>query len=119
MAPLAEPNDVRKKIEQDHLCAADLGTTMLASPPLAGKALSRDGSDSAHGHRELNSMVFAIAEHGCRKSFWRLYDLTSARLFGIICRINRERGEAEEVLQETYVKVWSRCGQFEDRKSVV
>lgn len=39
---------------------------------------------------------------------------TRGRLFtcGIVLRINDDRGEAEEVPQETYVKVWYQCSQF-------
>ncbi len=43
---------------------------------------------------------------GDRVAFDRLYDLTAAKLFGICLRVLDNRGEAEEALQEVYVKVW-------------
>ncbi len=60
---------------------------------------SGDPKRAPLGESELNSLVTAVAEHACRASFSRLYELTSSRLFGIIHRIIQDLGEAEEVLQ--------------------
>ncbi len=48
-----------------------------------------------------------------RLAFTALYDGTSPKLFGICLRILRDRGRAEEALQEAYVKIWQRAGQFD------
>lgn len=64
---------------------------------------------------ELAALIHAVRQ-GCRPSFARLYALTSPRLFGMILRINRDRADAEELLQEVYVKVWDRCAQFDAGK---
>lgn len=64
---------------------------------------------------ELPALLLKIGG-GCRVSFERVYRLTSHRLFGIVLRITRDRREAEEVLQEVYVKLWQQCGQFDARK---
>ncbi|CAN5277029.1 sigma-70 family RNA polymerase sigma factor [soil metagenome] len=64
---------------------------------------------------EITDLLVASAT-GCRESFGRLYELTSARLFGVVVRLNRDRGEAEEVLQDVYVKVWFQRGQFDAGK---
>lgn len=37
-----------------------------------------------------------------------VYDLTSAKLFGVCLRILVTRQEAEDVLQEVYLAVWAR-----------
>lgn len=53
-----------------------------------------------------------VSEHlsqialGDRDAFRRLYDATSPKLFGICLRILKERTEAEDALQEIYVKIW-------------
>jgi RNA polymerase sigma-70 factor (ECF subfamily) len=49
---------------------------------------------------------------GDRHAFERLYRETSAQLFGLVLRIVRDRDLASEVLQEGYVKIWHRAGDF-------
>ncbi len=48
-----------------------------------------------------------------RAAFEQLYRRTSARLFGLCVRMMRERGEAEEVLQEAFISVWRRAGGYD------
>jgi RNA polymerase sigma-70 factor, ECF subfamily len=49
---------------------------------------------------------------GDRVAFRRLYELTSPKLFAVCLRILRDRGEAEDALQEVYVKVWGNASRF-------
>jgi RNA polymerase sigma-70 factor (ECF subfamily) len=42
-----------------------------------------------------------------------LYDRHNRLLFGIILRIVRDRAEAEEVLQEAFVRVWTRAELYD------
>ena len=71
--------------------------------------------ESTHPDEELTALLLAVRA-GCRPSFARLYGLTSPRLFGIVLRVNTDRADAEDVLQEVYVKVWNRCAQFDANK---
>lgn len=48
-----------------------------------------------------------------RAAFSELYGLTSAKLFGVALRILKDRAEAEEALQEVYVKVWQRADRYQ------
>ena len=47
-----------------------------------------------------------------RAAFETLYARTSSKLFGVCIRILQDRGEAEEVLQETYLKIWHNADRY-------
>jgi len=47
-----------------------------------------------------------------RAAFDTLYRETSAKLFGVCLRILNDRGEAEEALQEVFVKIWTKADRF-------
>ncbi|WP_193337991.1 sigma-70 family RNA polymerase sigma factor [Devosia beringensis] len=47
-----------------------------------------------------------------RAAFRVLYERTSAKLFGVTLRILKDRSEAEEALQEVFVKVWQRADRY-------
>jgi RNA polymerase sigma-70 factor, ECF subfamily len=50
---------------------------------------------------------------GERAAFSTLYQLTSAHLLGVILRINGDRAQAEDVLQEVFMNVWRAAQSFE------
>jgi RNA polymerase sigma-70 factor (ECF subfamily) len=47
-----------------------------------------------------------------RAAFDSLYRATSAKLFGVCLRVLNDRAEAEEALQEVFVKVWTKADRF-------
>ncbi|WP_137150035.1 sigma-70 family RNA polymerase sigma factor [Devosia sp. FKR38] len=47
-----------------------------------------------------------------RAAFRTLYERTSAKLFGVTLRILKDRSEAEEAVQEVYVKIWQRADRY-------
>lgn len=47
-----------------------------------------------------------------RGAFDALYRQTSAKLFGVCLRVLNNRAEAEEALQEVYVKIWNKADRF-------
>ncbi|MCL3883025.1 sigma-70 family RNA polymerase sigma factor [Marivita sp. GX14005] len=47
-----------------------------------------------------------------RRAFGKLYDRTSAKLFGVCLRVLNDREEAEEVLQEVFVTVWNKADSY-------
>jgi RNA polymerase sigma-70 factor (ECF subfamily) len=53
------------------------------------------------------------AAEGDRAAFRALYEATAPKLFGVVLRIVRNRQVAEEVLQETYIKIWQRAERFQ------
>ena len=46
------------------------------------------------------------------RAFAELYAASSAKLFGVILRVPRDREQASEVLQEVYLRIWQRAGDF-------
>jgi RNA polymerase sigma-70 factor (ECF subfamily) len=60
--------------------------------------------------------LLALTAGGDRAAFRSLYDRSASRLFAVCLRITRDRSLAEDVLQETYVRVWERSRQFDPRR---
>lgn len=50
------------------------------------------------------------------KSFTILYDNYSKSLFGVICNLVRNTEEAEDVLQEVFVKIWKNIDSYDESK---
>ena len=72
-----------------------------------------DWSDRSH---EL-SRLLARAGLGDRAAFATLYERTSSHLFAVVLRINRDRAQAEDILQEVYVNVWRAASGFDAAQS--
>jgi RNA polymerase sigma-70 factor (ECF subfamily) len=60
---------------------------------------------------DLVALLAAVAK-GDQLAFERLYAATRAKLYGVILRILRRPDLADEVMQETYLKIWNAVGQF-------
>ncbi|MBS0516114.1 MAG: sigma-70 family RNA polymerase sigma factor [Proteobacteria bacterium] len=67
-----------------------------------------------HDADELRTLLAAVA-NGDAAAFERLYRATAAKLFGICLRMLAQRSDAEEVLQEVFVTVWRKAGQYDAR----
>lgn len=61
---------------------------------------------------ELVWLLGAVAR-GDEGAFERLYDATRAKLYGVLLRILGKPALAEEVMQETYLKVWKIADDFD------
>lgn len=62
-------------------------------------------------NNEMAGLINRVAI-GDRQAFTDLYRVTSPKLFAICLRILKDRGEAEEALQEVYIKVWQKAKSF-------
>lgn len=49
---------------------------------------------------------------GDREAFRSLYTETSAKLFGVLLRLLKNRHDAEDALQMVYVKIWQKAPAF-------
>lgn len=68
------------------------------------------------GREHLISLLNKTAQ-GNEDAFSNLYNLTSAKLFGVCLRILNERQIAEDVLQDVYVKIWRSANRFDSSKA--
>jgi RNA polymerase sigma-70 factor (ECF subfamily) len=61
---------------------------------------------------ELQQLIHLTAR-GDKTAFATLYAQSAAKLFGIAMRIVGQQQDAEEVLQEAFITVWRRAGEYE------
>ncbi len=52
-----------------------------------------------------------------RRAFSEIYDRTSAKLYAVALRILGEAAEAEDAVQDAYIKVWRNAGRFEQGRA--
>lgn len=64
----------------------------------------------------LTALMRACAG-GDHAAFANLYRRTSGKLFGVCLRMLRERGEAEDALQDIYVNVWRYADRFDPARA--
>jgi RNA polymerase sigma-70 factor (ECF subfamily) len=81
---------------------------MSALPP--GDSLP--GGSTAPAQPDLAGLLRAAAL-GDEAAFARLYDATSARVFGLVLRVVRDRAQSEEVAQDAYLEIWRGSARFD------
>lgn len=73
-------------------------------------------TDTMRGRDEAADSVDALllrVAAGDQPAFETLYRNTAGKLLGICMRVLSDRAEAEDVLQDVYVTVWNKAGQFD------
>lgn len=66
-------------------------------------------SDTAR--EDIGALILRVALRD-RSAFDKLYAATSAKLFGTCLRVLNNRAEAEDALQEVFVKIWLKADRF-------
>jgi RNA polymerase sigma-70 factor, ECF subfamily len=64
----------------------------------------------------MENEILARVSRGDRAAFRQLYDGMGPKLFAICLRMMKTRPEAEDVLQDAFVKIWERSWQFDEAK---
>ena len=64
----------------------------------------------------LEFRLMDAVRDGDREAFAQLYDRYSAALFGVILKVVRDEARAEEVLQDTFVKIWRNIASYDRGK---
>ena len=65
---------------------------------------------------ELDDALIKLGS-GDRAQMRVIYNLTSAKLFGIVLRVLRDRAAAEEVVQSVFVTVWQTADRFDPARA--
>ncbi len=91
----------------------DRGASAFPEPPIP----PADTAASTSLRADPLAPLLAQVAGGDRAALRRLYDATSARLFGVCLRILGDRGESEDVLQEVYLAVWRRAAAFDPARA--
>jgi RNA polymerase sigma-70 factor, ECF subfamily len=80
------------------------------------------GADAKSAARAMTPSEPADAElldaiaRGDREAYAAIYRRYASILLGLLIRIFRDRSEAEDVLQEAFVQIWKRAGDFDERR---
>ncbi|MGB3080998.1 MAG: sigma-70 family RNA polymerase sigma factor, partial [Saprospiraceae bacterium] len=65
---------------------------------------------------DAQAQLILALQAGDENSFQILYDSYSAVLFGIIYRIVADQDEAENLLQDCFIKVWQNIARYDPEK---
>lgn len=79
---------------------------MLLEMVIDGMDVPEDGSSDA-----VSDLLVRVAS-GDQRAFAELYDVLSARVFGLILRVLVNRSQSEEVLQEVFLEIWQSASRF-------
>lgn len=60
---------------------------------------------------QISDLILRVALRD-RIAFDKLYAATSAKLFGTCLRVLKDRTEAEEVVQEVFIRIWLKADRF-------
>jgi RNA polymerase sigma-70 factor (ECF subfamily) len=87
----------------------------LSSVPGAHSAASQAAAQQEPSLEDL----LEASSRGDERSFAQLYDLTSARVYGMVLRVVRDAAQSAEVTQDIYLEVWRQSARFDSSKGAV
>lgn len=61
--------------------------------------------------QDISKLIVRVSMRD-RAAFDLLYRQTSAKLYGVCLRVLNDRAEADEALQEVFVKIWTKADRF-------
>lgn len=87
----------------------------LNSPRMRSQADSHSTSTAASSLAsavvDVNSLLHLVALRD-RNAYRRLYENTRAKLYAVCLRMLRDAAAAQDALQDTYVRIWSRVDSY-------
>ena len=64
-----------------------------------------------------SELIVRIARQRDHDAFAAFYDTLSSRVYGFLLRLLRNRSDADDVLQETFLQVWNQAGRFDPARA--
>jgi RNA polymerase sigma-70 factor (ECF subfamily) len=98
------------------IVSQQMAGTLHAGLEMGARMAETELRPTAERDATLDRLVAEVAA-GDRVAFETLYRATSARLYGICLRVLADRSEAEDVLQDAFVTIWHRSGQFDSSRA--
>jgi RNA polymerase sigma-70 factor (ECF subfamily) len=77
---------------------------------------SSSGSVPGGDERAILVTLLGRSSRGDETAFASLYDLTSARVYGLARRVVRDPAQAEEVAQEAYLEIWRQSARYDEAR---
>ena len=77
---------------------------------------SSSGSVPGEDERAVLVALLSRSSRGDEAAFAEIYDLTSARVYGLARRVVRDPAQAEEVAQEAYLEVWWQSARYDESR---
>jgi RNA polymerase sigma-70 factor (ECF subfamily) len=77
------------------------------------RTTARQDPETVEDPRVVLLELLGDVAHGNKSAFAKLYGLTHRKLLGVALRILRDRGLAEDVLQETYLRIWRHAASYD------
>lgn len=102
---------------RDWSAAAELGDVVALPGEFEPPQVEADPNEPRSGFRaasdpQLAAWIEAIVDHD-ESALAALYDATFSRVFGLVQRILRNTGMAEEVVEDAYFQVWRQAARFD------
>ncbi|QKJ18737.1 ECF RNA polymerase sigma factor SigK [Microbacterium hominis] len=87
---------------------------MLVDMVIDGVEVPDEGAERSSGRApdHVADLITRVAD-GDQDAFAGLYDMLSARVFGLIVRVLVDRAQSEEVLQEVFLEAWQAAARFD------
>lgn len=94
------------------LFVGDVVTNVLDYPAtLLGDGIENHGRNTVSAP-DLDVLLRRVAQHDSA-AFAELYDATRSRVYGMVCRVLRDRGYSEETTQDVYLQVWRTAESYD------
>ena len=86
---------------------------VMRKDPVSERAASNDaGRSNADADQKARALLQRSGQ-GDEAAFAELYDLFSARVYGLVVRVLRDQAQSEEVTQEAFLQVWTNSARYD------